>query len=92
MDSTTPELAEPEIVLATVLHLMTQHARSRSPLIARVVARQLGYLARHPSDQLPSFLQAVCGNLEPRWQRIAVDDSARAFPVWEEEVKSSILH
>lgn len=92
MDPTRPETVEPEIIFAATLYLMTQHARSRSPLLARVVARQLGYIAEHPSGEVPDVLRAVCQNLQSRWMRIAASTAAPALPPPDKAGNKSSVH
>lgn len=92
MDPTRPETVEPEIILAATLYLMTQHARSRSPLLARVVVRQLGYLVEHPSRDVPDLLRSVCQNLQSRWMRIAASTSTPALAPPDKGGNKSSLH
>lgn len=92
MDPTCPETVEPEIIFAATLYLMTQHARSRSPLLARVVARQLGYIVEHPSREVPDLLRTVCRNLQSRWMRLGASTIAPALAPPDKGGDKSSLH
>lgn len=92
MDRTHLKPAEPEIIFAATLYLMTQHARSRSPLLARVVARQLGYIVEHPSREVPDLLRTVCRNLQSRWIRLGTSTITPALAPPDKGGNKSSLH
>lgn len=60
-------LPPPETLLASALFLMTNHARTRCPLVTRMIAQQLLHLARHPSESVTPQLRAVCEKLAGQW-------------------------
>lgn len=60
-------LPAPETLLASALFLMTNHARTRCPLLTRMISQQLLYLARHPSESVTPQLRAVCEKLAGQW-------------------------
>jgi hypothetical protein len=57
----------PETLVAATFFLMTKHATIRCPLVGRVIARQLQYLADHPSETLTPQLREVCAKLSLQW-------------------------
>jgi hypothetical protein len=61
------KLPPPETLVAATFFLMTRHASMRCPLVGRVIACQLQYLADHPSDTLTPQLRAVCAKLSEQW-------------------------
>lgn len=60
-------LPAPETLLASALFLMTNHARTRCPLVTRMIAQQLLHLAHHPSESVTPQLRAVCEKLAGQW-------------------------
>ena len=56
-----------ETLVAATFFLMTKHATIRCPLVGRVIARQLQYLADHPSETLTPQLREVCAKLSQQW-------------------------
>lgn len=60
-------LPAPETLLASALFLMTNHARTRCPLVTRMIAQQLLHLAHHPSESITPQLRAVCEKLAGEW-------------------------
>lgn len=67
MKPETAALPAPETLLASALFLMTNHARTRCPLVTRMIAQQLLHLANHPSDSVTPQLRAVCEKLAGQW-------------------------
>lgn len=67
MDASATSLPAPEVLLASALFLMTNHARTRCPLLTRMIAQQLHHLARHPSAAVTPQLRAVCEKLAAQW-------------------------
>ncbi|HWA12155.1 MAG TPA: hypothetical protein VHA15_03605 [Burkholderiales bacterium] len=67
MDASSASLPAPETLLASALFLMTYHARTRCPLLTRMIAQQLHHLAHHPSASVPPQLRAVCDKLSQQW-------------------------
>lgn len=65
-----PELAvpAPETLLASAMYLMTNHAKTRCPLVSRMIAQQLLHLAHHPSESVTPQLRRVCAQLAGQWQ------------------------
>jgi hypothetical protein len=62
-----------ETLVAATFFLMTRHAAIRCPLVGRVIAQQLQYLADHPSDTLTPQLRAVCAKLSAHWASDAAE-------------------
>jgi hypothetical protein len=60
-------LPAPETLFASALFLMTNHARTRCPLLTRMIAQQLLHLANHPSERVTPQLRAVCEKLAGQW-------------------------
>ena len=67
MKTATLALPAPETLLASALYLMTNHARTRCPLVTRLIAQQLLHLANHPSESVTPQLRAVCEKLAGQW-------------------------
>jgi hypothetical protein len=67
MDLPAATLPAPEILLASALFLMTNHAQTRCPLLTRMIAQQLHHLAHHPSATVTPQLRAVCDKLSKQW-------------------------
>jgi hypothetical protein len=65
-------LPSPETLLASALFLMTNHARTRCPLVTSMIAQQLLHLARHPSQSVTPQLRAVCEKLAGQWTEARV--------------------
>ena len=79
------KLPPPETLVAATFFLMTKHATIRCPLVGRVIARQLQYLADHPSETLTPQLREVCAKLSLQWTSDAEEAEReragnRAFP------------
>lgn len=53
------DLPVPDALVAATFYLMMCHARTGCPLVCRMVARQLRYLARHLSDNVTPMLRDV---------------------------------
>lgn len=60
-------LPSPEVLLASALFLMTNHARTRCPLLTRMISQQLLHVARHPSASVTPQLRDVCEKLAGQW-------------------------
>ena len=58
----------PETLLASAMYLMTNHAKTRCPLVSRMIVQQLLHLAHHPSDSVTPQLRRVCEQLAGQWQ------------------------
>lgn len=58
-----------ETLVAATFFLMTRHAAVRCPLVGRVIAQQLRFLAEHPSETLTPELRAVCAKLAVQWAK-----------------------
>jgi len=79
MQSARNRLPPAETLVAATFFLMTKHAAVRCPLVGRIIAQQLQYLAEHPSDTLTPQLRDVCAKLSAQWTRDAADlERARA--------------
>ena len=57
-----------ETLVAATFFLMTRHAAVRCPLVGRVIAQQLRFLAEHPETLTPE-LRAVCAKLSVQWAK-----------------------
>lgn len=68
------DLPAPDTLVAATLYLMSRHALTACPLLGSMIARQLEYLARHPSQSVAPQLRAVCEKLSVQW---AEDGDAR---------------
>ncbi len=75
-----------ETLVAATFFLMTKHATVRCPLVGRIIARQLQYLAEHPSDNLTPQLREVCARLAAQWENDAAElERTRALSaIWTE--------
>ena len=62
-----------ETLVAATFFLMTRHAAVRCPLVGRIIARQLQYLAKHPSESLTPQLREVCAKLSAQWASDAAE-------------------
>ncbi|HVY06802.1 MAG TPA: hypothetical protein VHB46_12565 [Burkholderiales bacterium] len=71
MTTRRAKLPPPETLVAATFFLMTRHATIRCPLVGRVIARQLQFLADHPSETLTPQLRDVCAKLSVQWTREA---------------------
>ncbi len=69
MNNANLNLPAPDVLVAAAFYLMASHARTDCPLVCRMVARQLRYLARHPSDSVAPMLREVCIRLAREWER-----------------------
>lgn len=82
-----------ETLVAATLFLMTKHAAVRCPLVGRIIARQLHYLAEHPSDSLTPGLREVCARLSEQWSTDAAElERARAMSSTASGVRVNLLH
>jgi len=89
MKTATLALPAPETLLASALYLMTNHARTRCPLVTRMIAQQLLHLANHPSESVSPQLRAVCENLAEQWNDASQIASASILPA---ASKGALLH
>jgi hypothetical protein len=63
------EEARVEVVMASVIYLMTHYARTGCPRLASCISRHLQCLALHP-DAAP-VLRDICASLHGAWSRAA---------------------
>lgn len=63
------EEARVEVVMASVIYLMTHYARTGCPRLASCISRHLQCLALHP-DAAP-VLRDICASLHGAWGRAA---------------------
>ena len=91
MSVASNRLPAPEILLASALFLMTNHARTRCPLLTRMIAQQLLHLSEHPSDSVTPQLRAVCGKLAKQWSEARAGRMADPAALSFNEV-STLLH
>ena len=68
---------------------MTNHARTRCPLVTRMIAQQLLHLANHPSESVLPQLRAECENLAEQWNDASQIASASILPAGS---KGALLH
>jgi len=73
MEPARNNLPSAETLVAATFFLMTRHAAIRCPLVSRIIARQLQYLAEYPSDTLTPQLRAVCAKLSAHWANDAAE-------------------
>ncbi|HEY2338534.1 MAG TPA: hypothetical protein VGI18_14320 [Burkholderiales bacterium] len=67
MQAQEEELGRPETLVAALMYLMTQHARSRCPRIANCITRHLQCLALHPAAA--PVVRDMCAALAGAWDR-----------------------
>jgi hypothetical protein len=80
MERARNRLPPAETLVAATFFLMTRHAAVRCPLVGRIIARQLQYLAEHPSETLTPQLRDVCAKLSAQWANDAEQlERARAM-------------
>jgi len=80
-------------LVAATFFLMTKHAAVRCPLVGRIIARQLQYLAEHPSDALTPQLRDVCAKLSAQWISDAEElERARALSSAGNTGGATVLH
>lgn len=63
-------LAEPAVLLASTLSLMTSFARIRCPRQATLITRQLAYLQSYPDHLVPATLKATARRLQQEWEHL----------------------
>lgn len=85
------KLPPPETIVAATLFLMTRHAKVRCPLVGRVIARQLQFLAEHPAELAPQ-LRAVCAKLSAQWAGEAMADGVSASQSYVPAATPGFLH
>ena len=69
--------SRPEILLATVIHLMTHYASTGCPRLAVCISRHLQCLCTHPD--VDAVIRDVCAGVHGAWARAA--DCATATTV-----------
>lgn len=62
-----PELPEFEIVIATLMFLMTRHAQTSDPVISRSITEHLALLEKHP-DCSSTVLKTTSRRLKKQWR------------------------
>ena len=72
MNNANLNLPAPDVLVAAAVYLMTSHARTGCPLVRRIIASQLRYLARHPSNTVTPMLREVCIRLARDWERLGL--------------------
>lgn len=78
MNADKLNLPAPETLLASAMYLMTNHAKTRCPLVSRMIAQQLLHLARHPSESVTPQLRRVCEQLAGQWHNAREQQEAGA--------------
>lgn len=71
MRRASDHLPEPQVVLASLLSLMTSFVRTGCPRMAVLIRRQLAYLQSFPESMMPASLKTIARRLEDDWDRIA---------------------
>jgi hypothetical protein len=61
---------EPSVMVAAALLVMTRFAVTGCPLLARMVAQQLEFLAQHPSEDVAPILRHMCEKLAGDWENL----------------------
>ncbi len=61
-----PDDARYEIVVASLIYLMTQYGRTQCPRLARCVDGHLQWLALHPKAD--AIVRDMCASLRTAWQ------------------------
>lgn len=86
------ELPDAVALIASMLSIMTQFARTHCPHQAVLVERQLTYLQQYPDELMPSLLKTVARRLRGEWQRVIFELPGRV-PVGEGTAnKNAIIH
>ena len=65
----TDESSRAETVMASLVYLMTQYARTGCPRLALCVSRHMQCLALHP--HAPTVIRDMCASLHGAWSRAA---------------------
>jgi hypothetical protein len=91
MKPSTIVLPDPDTLLASALFLMTHHAKTRCPLLTRMIAQQLGHLARHPSRNITPQLRRLCEKLAGQWSDTGEIASGKPAAIAAPE-NSALLH
>lgn len=63
------ESSRAETVIASLIYLMTQYARTGCPNLALCVSRHMQCLALHP--QAPTVVRDMCASLHGAWSEAA---------------------
>jgi hypothetical protein len=75
MDKADSEASRAETVVAALIYLMTQHARTGCPRLAVCVSRHMQCLALHPDA--PQVVRDMCASLHGAWTQVpSPEDSA----------------
>jgi len=69
MDNPRSEANRAETVVAALIYLMTQHARTGCPRLAVCVSRHMQCLALHPDA--PQVVRDMCASLHGAWMPTA---------------------
>ena len=80
-----------EVVLASLLFLMTRYARQPDPIVLRGIRDHLQRLARHP-DQDSSFMIRTSERLMDQWLAIATQSAGRGRHPSRPSLTGSTLH
>jgi hypothetical protein len=72
MRMSDPEATRVETLTASLIYLMTHHARTGCPRLAVCVARHLQALALHPGAT--PVLRDICAALHGAWANAAADE------------------
>lgn len=86
------ELPDAVALLASMLSVMTQFARTRCPHQAVLIERQLTYLRHYPDELMPPLLKTVAGRLRKEWQRVVFELPSRAPAVEDAANKCAMIH
>jgi hypothetical protein len=93
MEPAPNRLPPAQTLVAATFFLMTKHAAIRCPLVGRIIARQLKYLAEHPSDTLTPQLRDVCAKLSAQWASDAAElERTRAMSSAGNAGGANVLH
>lgn len=71
-----PDTTRADTVMAALLYLMTQYARTGCPKLAVCVSRHMQCLALHPDA--PAVVRDVCASLHDTWGETAVGPGSDA--------------
>jgi hypothetical protein len=78
---------EPSVMVAAALLLMTRFVVTGCPLLLRMVARQLEFLAQHPSEDVSPILREMCEKLAEDWDNLVRQNENPGQPA---EAKTSL--
>jgi hypothetical protein len=66
-------IPEPETLIAAVLYLATNYARTGCPMLCAMLVRQLTCIRNHPSDSVSPSFRETCSKLLVEWGRIGAE-------------------